>query len=164
MKIFFAFRIVMSIATIIFSLSSTTTAEASDSLLLKKGSLEINLSLKEILDKRSKTIITSTPWTTKTAFEGIRLSDLMHFLSANKGKLRLEALDGYWVTIPYTDIEKYNIILAYKANGKFLSKRNFGPFFIIYPYDKMENELNKPMYHSRSIWQVYKIEVEDENL
>lgn len=162
MKHFSIFKIAMG--TIIFLISIVTTANATDNLSLIKGSVEINFSFKEVMERKSKKIYTSTPWTKKTIFEGVKLSDLIGFKGDNKGKIRLYALDGYWVEIPISDINNYEPILAYKANGKLLHRRDFGPFFLVYPYDEMENELNTPVYHSRSIWQVNRIEVKGENL
>mgnify|MGYP000994153421 CR=1 FL=1 len=71
----------------------------------------------------------------------------------------MHALNDYWVDIPISDVEDFNIILANKMDGKPLEIRNFGPYFVIYPLDSNPTKLNSPIYLSRFIWQVDKITV-----
>lgn len=76
------------------------------------------------------------------------------------GRLPLQqrhALNDYYIDIPLSDVEHYNIILAYKMDGEMLKIRNFGPLFLVYPRDDSGPELNSPLYNSRFIWQVNRI-------
>jgi hypothetical protein len=49
--------------------------------------------------------------------------------------------------------------LAYKMGGTMLKIRNFGPLFLVYPRDSGGKELNSPLYNSRLIWQITRIEI-----
>lgn len=110
-----------------------------------------------------KTIIrTTTSWTAKdhpVNFEGVKIKDILHLVNAKGKTLRMHALNDYWVDIPISDVEDFNIILANKMDGKPLEIRNFGPYFVIYPLDSNPTKLNSPIYLSRFIWQVDKITV-----
>ena len=48
----------------------------------------------------------------------------------------MRALNDYWVDIPVSDIEQFDILLANKMDGNPLKVRDFGPYFVIYPMDK----------------------------
>lgn len=120
---------------------------------------EINLTKEQFEKLKHSTITTSTSWTPKSDFEGVKIQDILN-TTGFKGKiLRLYALNDYWVDIPIEDVIKYDIILADKMNGTKLKIRNFGPYFVIYPLDDNAEELNKPIYLARFIWQVYRMEV-----
>lgn len=108
------------------------------------------------------TIKTTTSWTPKdhpVKFEGVKIKDILHLVNAKGSTLRMHALNDYWVDIPVSDVEEFNIILANKMDGKPLKVRNFGPYFVIYPLDSNPSILNTPIYLSRFIWQVDKITV-----
>lgn len=57
-----------------------------------------------------------------------------------------------------------SLSLLTKQMGNYYIEETLGLSFLVYPYDEMENKLNTPVYHSRSIWQVNRIEVKGENL
>jgi hypothetical protein len=68
------------------------------------------------------------------------------------------ALNDYSSDIPFSDIAKYNVILATKQNGQYMSVRDKGPLFIVYPFDS-DPELKHQTYYGRSVWQVSRITV-----
>jgi len=92
-------------------------------------------------------------------WQGVSLGDLLK-LSGNTGQsIRLQALNGYYVTLPTSDIERYNPLLAYRRGDNILSVREKGPFILIYPFHKFRT-LNQQLYINRSIWQVHEIHIE----
>ena len=104
-------------------------------------------------------IETGTPWyADKVKFEGVLLSKLMQSLGAKGDHIVVTALNDYSSDIPFTDITKYNVILATKQNGQYMSVRDKGPLFIVYPFDS-DPELKHQTYYGRSVWQVSKITV-----
>ncbi len=104
-------------------------------------------------------IETGTPWyADKVKFEGVLLSKLMQRLGAKGDHIVVTALNDYSSDIPFTDITKYNVILATKQNGQYMSVRDKGPLFIVYPFDS-DPELKHQTYYGRSVWQVSKITV-----
>ena len=64
----------------------------------------------------------------------------------------------YSAEVPMEDIAKYNVILALKRDGEYMTPRDKGPLFIVYPYDS-NPDLKNQKFYSRSVWQVAKIEV-----
>jgi hypothetical protein len=106
-----------------------------------------------------KAINTTTPWTPLEKFEGVALADLLSKVGAKGNMMTFYALNDYYINIPITDVEKYHMILAYKMGGTMLKIRNFGPLFLVYPRDSGGKELNSPLYNSRLIWQITRIEI-----
>ncbi|WP_169568499.1 molybdopterin-dependent oxidoreductase [Sneathiella limimaris] len=106
------------------------------------------------------TIETETPWTDGiTSFTGIRIKDLMAFLKSDGKLLEATALNDYSVEIPMEDIQNHDVIIAYTKNGKPMTVRDKGPLWIIYPWTD-KPELKTELYHSRSIWQLIKLNIQ----
>ncbi|AVN35421.1 oxidoreductase [Serratia marcescens] len=109
-------------------------------------------------------IKTTTSWTEPghvVDFEGVKFKELITLVGARGKTLRMRALNDYWVDIPFSDVEKYDILLANKMDENPLRLRNFGPYFVIYPLDQFYDQLNSPTYQARHIWQVASITVID---
>ncbi|MBH3135037.1 oxidoreductase [Serratia marcescens] len=120
------------------------------------------LSAKEFNTLEKNHIKTTTSWTIPgrvVDFEGVKLKDLLQFVGARGKTLRMKALNDYWVDIPVSDIEQFDILLANKMDGELMKVRDFGPYFVIYPMDKFYDKLNSPTYQARHIWQVNSITV-----
>ena len=105
-------------------------------------------------------IVTSTIWTDGVSeFEGVRLSKLVELLGVEMGDLVAFAINDYSVKIPVTDAYDYEPIIAYKRNGAFMSVRDKGPLWMIYPYG-LDLATNTELIYSRSIWQLDRLVVE----
>lgn len=106
-------------------------------------------------------IVTSTVWTNGVSeFEGIRLSTLAEILGVTAGTFVSFALNDYNVEIPVSDASYLEPIIAYKRNGSYLTVRDKGPLWVIYPYDENESARTELIY-SRSIWQLDRMVVEE---
>ncbi|PJG60774.1 molybdopterin-binding protein [Aeromonas cavernicola] len=105
-------------------------------------------------------ITTRTPWydDAKT-FRGPRLSDILAKVGANGTQLTITALNDYSITLPISDANKYQILLARSIDKIPLSVRDKGPLFLIYPFDQYP-ELRNKLYYGRAIWQISTIKVE----
>ena len=68
------------------------------------------------------------------------------------------ALNNYRTTIPLADFSEYPVLLALQQDGEYMTVRNKGPLFIIYPFDDFD-ELRTDLYYSRSAWQVRSITI-----
>lgn len=102
---------------------------------------------------------TTTPWYSgPVTFEGVPLAKVMAAVKAEGETLLAIALNDYSAELPLEDATKYNVILAYKRNGEYMSVRDKGPLFIVYPYDSLP-ELKNQKFYSRSVWQLSRIEV-----
>ena len=83
----------------------------------------------------------------------------MEAAGAEGESIRVVALNEYASTIPVSDFENYDVILAMQANGQALRVRDQGPLFVIYPFDQHPELLNEEIL-MRSVWQVARIDVE----
>ncbi len=105
------------------------------------------------------TVDTSNPWVKGVArYEGVPLRRVLEAARARGGRIIATALDGYRAEIPMTDLADDGVILALKENGGYLTRRNKGPLFIVYPFDA-HPELRTEVYFSRSVWQLTRLEV-----
>ncbi|MDM3535886.1 molybdopterin-dependent oxidoreductase [Serratia marcescens] len=153
-------------AAIIFIGLFSIIAKAEDrpigDLRVTDGSTQTTVTLtKAMMDALPKTsITTSTAWTPKEKFTGTSFRDILTEVGITGKIVRVHALNDYWVDIPMSDVDKYNIILASKRNDTPLKVRDFGPYFVIYPLDEHYEELNKPIFYSRFVWQVEHITVD----
>jgi hypothetical protein len=102
---------------------------------------------------------TSTPWfKDPVRFEGVPLAKLMDTVGATGERIVAVALNDYSAELPMEDVRKYNPILALKRNGEYMSVRDKGPLFIVYPFDS-HPDLKNQKYYSRSVWQIARLEV-----
>ncbi len=107
----------------------------------------------------SRTITTTTPWHAgQVRFEGVPLGKLMEAVGAYGQTVRAVALNDYVITIPITDFVKHDAVLALKRDGQYMSVRDKGPLFIVYPYDS-KPELKSQLYYARSVWQLKRLDV-----
>jgi hypothetical protein len=114
-----------------------------------------------MLDKLPQHKMTvETPWyKTAQTFEGPLFRDVLKATGIKGKKLYVVALNDYAAEIPLADLEKHDVILARKIDGKVLNIRDKGPLFIMYPFDKKPELRTKDIY-SRCVWQVNRIRVE----
>ena len=104
-------------------------------------------------------IETTTIWTEGTqTFEGVSLATLTELLGVMEGKFLASAINDYTIEIPVTDAVEGGPFIAIRLNGEFMSIRDKGPLWVIYPYDRSADYRSEVIY-SRSIWQLDRIEV-----
>jgi hypothetical protein len=103
----------------------------------------------------TRTVRTSTSWTDGVVeFEGVLITDVLAKVGADGVKsVRVAAINDYSYTIPFKDVKDYPVILAFKMNGKYLTPRDKGPLWVIYPRDEYP-ELNTKEVDHRMVWQV----------
>ena len=104
-------------------------------------------------------VSTHTPWTDRERqFRGPLIRDLLSRVGAQGDELRVEALNHFSGEIPVSDVQDYAVILAMAMDGEPLAIRDFGPLFVLYPFDS-NPELNTENVRYRSVWQVARIHV-----
>jgi hypothetical protein len=110
---------------------------------------------RSMLEQMTEVVIeTKTPWHDGVSqFAGVSMADLMKLVGASGNTLTVVALNDYVTDIPISDFDEFGAILAFKRNGTYMSIRDKGPLFIIYPYDSLD-ELRNQTYYGRSAWQV----------
>lgn len=102
---------------------------------------------------------TPTAWTDGlVTFEGVLLSRLLEVLAVpgDVTALTMTALNDYQVTIPVTDVRTWPVMLALKRDGQYMSVRNKGPLWVVYPRHAFPT-LAQSKYNARWIWQVKEI-------
>jgi len=100
---------------------------------------------------------TRTPWHQGVVkFEGVLMSRVLEHVGATGERVVAVALNDYSVEIPASDFARFGTILALKRDGNYMSVRDKGPLFIVYPYDS-HPDLNSQLYYGRSAWQLSKL-------
>lgn len=106
-----------------------------------------------------KTVATTTSWTTgKHEFSGPLGRSVMEAVGAKGGMLSFVAINDYKVQIPAADFQKYPAILALKMDGEYMTIRNKGPLWVIYPRDDYPELVDKA-HDAKWIWQIKAVEV-----
>lgn len=163
-QVFFSGFLSLAVALTLV-MASVSTAVAEEQRLEITGNIEsqggsIYYSVGDMAANPSIDIATTTQWTIGvTKFRGVLLRDLLKAVNADGQLLKASAIDGYTVEIPFSDAQKYDVIIAYRMNGKPLEEGVYAPFWVIYPYDS-NTTLQNDIYYSRSIWQLTKLVVE----
>lgn len=126
------------------------------------GAVDRTLSTAEIEALPAARIRTATPWSEKSDFDGPPLTDVLKLaglLPAAAGAMVvLTAADDYTVRIPLADIERLKPILAHRQDGKPLSLRTRGPYWLIFPFDDT-TAIQNDLWYYRAIWQIIRIAV-----
>jgi hypothetical protein len=103
---------------------------------------------------------THTPWfKDPMTFTGPLMRDVLASAKLKGKILSAVALDKYKAKLPFSDTEKFDVILAHSVNGEQMSAKYKAPLFIVYPYDS-KKELQTVLYYQRSVWQLKALIVE----
>lgn len=102
---------------------------------------------------------TTTIWTEGLLkFTGVPLRDLLTAAGAVGTTVTAEALNGYAVDIPIADLDEKAPIIAYFINDETFSRRDKGPLWVVYPYDRDEKYKSEIAF-AFSIWQLQRLTV-----
>jgi hypothetical protein len=105
-------------------------------------------------------LTTWTPWTKgEIEFEGVLVRRLMDALGATGTEVRAMALNDYEQTIPIDDFQSYDVLLAFRMNGRPMRLRDKGPLWIVYPWSG-HPELDDFVTRGKSIWQLNALHVQ----
>jgi hypothetical protein len=97
---------------------------------------------------------TSTTWTDGVStFTGVPLKAVLEATGATGTEIEAIALNNYSVAIPVDSLTDDTPIIAYEIDGEAFPRRDKGPLWIVYPFDKSEEYRNEMIY-GRSIWQL----------
>jgi hypothetical protein len=94
-------------------------------------------------------------------YEGVLGSRLLEIIGPPKGAkfLLLRALNDYAARIPVSDFSRWPVMFALKLDGKYMTVREKGPIWIVYP-NHLYPELGRQPHTPKWIWQVRDIEFE----
>ena len=151
--------------SILWMLSLThVSAETILTAVLNQGSdaeKSVSFTVEELLAIGSHTLETGNDYVEgKKQFTGPLVRDVFAHLGVEEVKLaRMTAANDYSVEITADEFEKYDVIFALNMDGTRLSMRDKGPIWLMYPVSDHE-ELQKPIYNSRLIWQLVEVVIE----
>lgn len=96
----------------------------------------VSYTMAQLQSLPAETVVTTTPWTPKTAFKGVLMRTLMQHsgVSGAATQLQVKALNNYKTIVPVKDFTRWRVILAYSRDGQPMPVNNKGPLWIIYPY------------------------------
>lgn len=103
--------------------------------------------------------VTSTPWTEGTShYRGPLMRDLLARLNVESDAVHVSALNGYEAEMPVSDFADYDVILALEKDQQAIPIREYGPLWVLYPFDQDEALLSEKI-RFRAVWQVMHINV-----
>lgn len=107
-----------------------------------------------------ETFKAKTEWTKgMPTFTGVPLSALMDKVGASGSEIIATAADGYAISIPMIDLERFTLLLVYAIDGVELDPIDKGPLWIMYRWDQMtdqEIEDKSP----NAVWQLQQLTFE----
>jgi hypothetical protein len=104
-------------------------------------------------------LATHTPWTEGVpSFGGVPLAKVLKAASATGGSIRAIALNDYAVEFLVEDAIANGAFLARTMNGRPLTVRDKGPFWLIFPWSARP-ELKTASVQAMSVWQLRELEI-----
>lgn len=91
-------------------------------------------------------------------FSGPLLADVLAAAKADGSTVKISAMDGYSVEIPFADVREKGAVLALSRDGKAFGIGNFGPTQVVFP--RAERADLSDMPDDWWVWQIYQINVE----
>lgn len=100
-------------------------------------------------------IKTVLPWAEgESVYSGVTLQAILETMDLSLSPLvTIVALNDYKVAVPKEDFDDYQPIIAIKQNGEFMSVRDKGPYWLIYPLSS-QPDINNTDFHAKMIWQI----------
>lgn len=131
-------------------------------LTLRVGDRVVELEREQIAALPQASLTTGTTLHPEPVlWEGPLLRDVLALLDVPKDgvvPIRISSWDDYHVEFSSEDFQRWDVILAWRANGKSLSVEELGPLRIVYPLDQFA-ELRDQRFHYRWVWLLSTIEV-----
>ena len=122
------------------------------------GAKELIFSHKQLEELPQKTFTTKHTWSTEAQeFSGPLLSDVLKLVCPTTRDIYLRSLDQYSVMVNFSQIQKYEPILALKINGKTLTLREKGPLWVMINTDGFK--LPERGFDVMLVWQLYYIRI-----
>ena len=123
---------------------------------------ETTYSIAQFEDIGVATFVTTTIWTEgPQKFTGVPLHLFVEHLGLTDGSLVARAVNDYAITFPVEDALQEGPIIAYLRNDMLMPLRDKGPLWIVYPFDS-EPDFRTEVAHARSIWQLERIEIQED--
>jgi len=154
-------RYLYSLILFLFAALTGGAAMAQTALVVaaSDGSRSLSLSLADLKAMPQTVVVTSNEFIDgDRRFRGPLARDVLKLAGAGSAtKVTLKAANDYQFDVEISEFNKYDVILALSMDGVALSSRGKGPIWLIYPMSD-HAELRDPVYNSRLIWQLVRME------
>jgi hypothetical protein len=154
-------RYVVSLLVFLFaaSLSSVAISQTILTVASTAGGTVKTFTLEELVALGEVEIKTGNEFIDgERTFKGPLIRDVLRASKAADARaVWLTAANDYQVEVDPKEFFEYDAILALSMDGQALSRREKGPIWVIYPMSERA-ELQDPVYNSRLIWQLVKLE------
>lgn len=105
---------------------------------------------------------TGTPWTQgRHDYRGPLLRDVIRQISPKAERVNAVALNNYSHEVRLSDYGDHPLILAMSEDGKPLTRRNKGPFWLLFPFSSAPKLAEDPNVQASMVWQIVRLEVLD---
>lgn len=123
------------------------------------GEVRAEFTLEELRKMPQHEIVTGNEFVEGTpTFRGPLVRDVLAAAGLDGvARVRLVAANDYVVEVDTEEFRTYDAILALTQDGRPLTRRDKGPIWMMYPISD-HPELQDPVYNSRLIWQLVRIE------
>ncbi len=113
------------------------------------------ISRDQLLQLPQKEITTSLPWVDgKLVYSGVTLQTVLETMDLPiASQVTFVALNDYKIAVPKEDFYDYQPIIAIKQDGEFMSVRDKGPYWLIYPLSTRP-DIDNTDFHAKMIWQI----------
>jgi len=131
------------------------SVNASQLTIFDQSGKKHSLTREQLLSLPQHEISTELPWIEgQSSYSGVDLNEVLKSIDVSMSKhVTLVALNDYKISVPNEDFEKYKPIIAIKQDGEFMSVRDKGPFWLIYPLSS-KPDINNTDFHAKMIWQI----------
>ena len=137
------------------SLCSLSVCASSDLSIFDHSGKKRELSREQLLQLPQTEITTVHPWSEgEFVYSGVTLQVVLEAMDLRIPPfVTIVALNDYKVVVPQEDFYNYQPIIAIKQNGEFMSVRDKGPYWLIYPLSS-KPDINRTDFHAKMIWQI----------
>ncbi|WP_427916892.1 hypothetical protein [Vibrio splendidus] len=139
----------------ILSLCSFSIFAASELTIFDHLGQKHQFSREQLLLLPQKEITTSLPWLDgEMVYSGVALQTVLETKDLPMAsQVTFVALNDYKIAVPKEDFDDYQPIIAIKQNGQFMSVREKGPYWLIYPLSSTP-DIDNTDFHAKMIWQI----------
>ena len=141
------------------TLGGGLAAQTALTIYKSNGSVARALSLQDLQNFPQVEVVTSNEFVDgEKTFRGPLARDLVGECGQKMPeKVTLTAANDYQNSIQANEFFRYDVIFALTMDGEYLSSRDKGPIWVIYPMSQ-HAELRDPVYNSHLIWQLVKMD------
>ncbi|MDD1827939.1 hypothetical protein LRP52_37775 [Photobacterium sp. ZSDE20] len=140
---------------LIFSFCSFSIFAASELTVFDHLGQKHEFSREQLLSLPQQEISTTLPWVDgESVYSGVTLLAVLESMDLPvSAQVTFVALNDYKVAVPKEDFYDYQPIIAIKQNGEFMSVRDKGPYWLIYPLSARP-DIDNTDFHAKMIWQI----------